>query len=222
MGVVSRIHGYNSRWWAAIREHPNEYQVSVVDPIEGHVLLGSQPGSPQQIHAPVCHGKIWVQLVIDIFRWMNIGHRTLHGVWICGHFDFVSNSCPVGSLDPVKQLIQGSRGMGAIPLLQHVLRHLQALHHRISSSTLQMQILPPASWLSRGRRSGLELNWPSCKLSQLILQIPVAFGKSEQKEGLQDLSFATERILMFSPRLVLPNTQSDSKSKFPVSFIPFR
>jgi len=113
MGVVSRVHGYNSRWRAAIREHPNEYQVSVVDPIEGQVLFGSQPGSPQQIHASICHGKIRVQLVIDIFRWMNIGHRTLHGVWICGHFNFVSKSCPVGSLNPVKQLIQGFDGNGS-------------------------------------------------------------------------------------------------------------
>jgi hypothetical protein len=168
MGVVSCVHRYNGRWRAAIREHPNEYQVSVVDPIEGRVLFGPQPGSPQQFHASICHGKIWVQLVIDIFRWTNIGHWTLHEVWICGHFDFVSQSCPVGSLNPVKQLIQSSMGMGAIPLLQHVLLHLQALRRRISSSTLQMRILPPASWLSREKRSGLELNWPSCKSAQLI------------------------------------------------------
>ena len=58
MGVVARVHGYDCRWRAAVGEHSDQDQISVVDPVKRRVwfgveALGSEHGDDARGHGEV-------------------------------------------------------------------------------------------------------------------------------------------------------------------------
>lgn len=83
---------------AARREHADKDEVRVVDPVEGGVARGREPGFLEERNAALGCGQIWVELVVDVLAGVYVGYGRLAGVGICGDVNFITRGVPVCSL----------------------------------------------------------------------------------------------------------------------------
>ena len=69
--IKPSVHTDDCCWGAFIREGSNKNEIDIVDPIKCWIWVTIKPFASKGINDTVRHGKIRVELVIDIFARMN-------------------------------------------------------------------------------------------------------------------------------------------------------
>ena len=62
--IISRVHTNDRGWRAAIGEHANQDEISVVDPVKVLVEFGLEASIIEEVDATICHGEIGVEFVV--------------------------------------------------------------------------------------------------------------------------------------------------------------
>lgn len=96
--IVSCVHADDCRRRATIRKHPDENQISVVNPIELFVEFCFQAALLEHLYTARCHRKVWVEFVRHEFGGLDVGYWGFGGCWVGCYFDFVAECCPMCSL----------------------------------------------------------------------------------------------------------------------------
>ena len=96
--VVPRIHRDDGGGRAFVREHADEDEEGVVDPIEGRVCGGVEAGGVEHGDDAVGHGEVGDELVGDVFGRVDVGDGGFGGFGVGGDLDFVAEGGPVSSL----------------------------------------------------------------------------------------------------------------------------
>jgi hypothetical protein len=65
--VKSSVHGDDGSWRAVIWEHPDEYEICVVDPVKVGIGFSIETLSFEHFYATVCCGNVWIELIVGIF-----------------------------------------------------------------------------------------------------------------------------------------------------------
>lgn len=162
MWIVASVHAYQGRRRTAIGEHADQDQIRVVDPFKLFVELGLKPGTLEHIDTRRGHGEIRVELVRQVFIWMDVCYRRLSWVWICRNLDFLAKRGPMSSLAArISHLRRQNGTLNCLysPSLQRARLRSQEPHLPSASSKWLSWILPPASSLTHGRRSVLVQAW---------------------------------------------------------------
>jgi hypothetical protein len=98
MRVEASIHRYNRCGRAAVREHPNQNEIRIVNPVEGLVSFAVEAGGLEHGYTAVGGGDVGVEFVVYVFGGMDVGYWGFGWIWVGGYLDFVIETVPVGSL----------------------------------------------------------------------------------------------------------------------------
>lgn len=111
VGVVAGVGGDDGGGWAGVREHANENEVDVVDPLEGVVAGGFETGLREEGDAPVGGGQVGVELVVDVFGGVDVGNGAFAWVRVRRDFNAVAVAGPVGALGGVVSVVGDGEGV---------------------------------------------------------------------------------------------------------------
>ena len=102
--VVARVHADNCGGRTTVREHPDEDQVCVVNPVEARVALGFEPSGTEHVDASVAGPQVWIELVVGIFGRMDVCHWRFIRLGVCGYLNDVVEGGPMCALGTQRQI----------------------------------------------------------------------------------------------------------------------
>jgi hypothetical protein len=88
--VIAGVDANDDRGWAAIREHADEDEMGIMNPVKKVIGLGLEAGGFKEVDAAHRHGQVRFQLVGYILGRVDVRDGRLGGGWVGGDFNFVS------------------------------------------------------------------------------------------------------------------------------------
>lgn len=98
MWIVAGIERDDRRGGTVCREHADEDQIHVVDPVEGGIPADIEAFLAEHIDTALTGFEIRIELVVDVFVGMDIGNRAFVRIGVGSDFNFIAQAVPVGSL----------------------------------------------------------------------------------------------------------------------------
>lgn len=81
--VVPCVHAQDRGRWTLLREHANDKEKNIMNPLEIGCWVAAKAVMTQSLDYSFCHGYVWDEFVVNVLARMNATDRLLSGLGIC-------------------------------------------------------------------------------------------------------------------------------------------